>query len=236
MDDAAKHIFHWIESNQQHYVCVRDIHGIVLSQTNDILKQIHAHSGLTVPDGMPLVRIGRWLGHGNMDRVYGPDLMHHLCKMSVKKGYTHCLYGGKSQYQAQTIQQKLKQQYKGIQITGAFCPPYDSFKSFDDQRFMRHIRDKQPNIIWIGVSTPKQEYIMMHLHRQSESNVLIGVGAAFDIVSGVRNDAPQWIKTLCLQWLFRLLQEPSRLGPRYLKTIPTFFGLLIQDMIKRQKD
>ncbi|KPA18686.1 glycosyl transferase [Candidatus Magnetomorum sp. HK-1] len=232
LQHSVQTIMQWIKNKEHHYVCVRDVHGIVLSQENKVLHHIHQNSGLTVPDGMPLVRIGQLLGHSSIKRVYGPDLMMRLCQESIKKKYTHCLYGGKSQKDIQKLKRQLETQFKGIQITGAFCPPFSTFRSFDDKPFLSHLKTEKPNIVWIGLGTPKQEYIMAHLRAQTDINVIIGVGAAFDIFLGNQKDAPYWMKYMCLQWLFRIIQEPGRLGPRYIKILPKFIFLLICELIQ----
>jgi N-acetylglucosaminyldiphosphoundecaprenol N-acetyl-beta-D-mannosaminyltransferase len=233
---SVQTILQWIQKKEQHYVCVRDVHGIVLSQHDPLLKRIHQNSGLTVPDGMPLVWIGRLLGFKSMNRVYGPDLMAYLCELSVEKGLTHCLYGGKTEQDVQTLKCLLEQRFKGIQITGAFCPPFSRFTSFDDMKLLSHLRSNKTNILWIGVGTPKQEYIMEHLMHHTHTNVIIGVGAAFDILLKIQPDAPDWIKKSGLQWFFRSLQDPGRLGKRYIKIIPSFIILMLIKWLKTKKN
>jgi len=231
LDQTIQTICRWIEAKQQHYICVRDVHGIVKCQNDPVLRQIHKNSGLTVPDGMPLVWIGRMKGYRQMGRVYGPDLMRLMCQTSVAKGFTHCLYGGKTIAQVQALKKELEQKYNGIQITGAFCPPWSSFKKFEDPQLLNHLSLNETDILWIGVGTPKQEYIMAHLKKQTHTKVIIGVGAAFDILLHIQPDAPAWIKQSGLQWLFRALQNPKRLGKRYMKVIPAFIFLMLRQCI-----
>jgi len=234
LNQAVQTISRWIKKKQQHYVCVRDVHGIVQCQNDPVLRQIHQNSGLTVPDGMPLVWIGRMMGYHQMGRVYGPDLMKLLCQVSVTKGFTHCLYGGKTTAQVQDVKKQLEKQYKGIQVTGAFCPPFSSFVEFDDTQLISHLRSNKTDILWVGVGTPKQEYIMAHLKKHTNTNVIIGVGAAFDILLNIQSDAPGWIKQSGLQWLFRAFQNPNRLGKRYMKVIPAFIFLMLQQWLRNK--
>jgi len=234
LSQTIQTISQWIQKNQQHYVCVRDVHGIIRCQKDPFLKQIHDNSGLTVPDGIPLVWIGRMMGYNQMGRVYGPDLMKLLCQISVKKGFTHCLYGGKTIAQVQALKQHLEKEYKGIQINGAFCPPFSSFAAFDDNQLLAHLNSNKVDILWIGVGTPKQEYIMAHLKKHTQTNVIIGVGAAFDILLNIQSDAPDWIKLIGLQWLFRAIQNPKRLGKRYIKVVPSFIFLMLRQWLKNR--
>jgi N-acetylglucosaminyldiphosphoundecaprenol N-acetyl-beta-D-mannosaminyltransferase len=228
IDQTIQTIFQWIENKEQHYVCVRDVHGVVQCQHDPMLRQIHQRSGLTVPDGMPLVWIGKLMGYRQMGRVYGPDLMKLLCEVSVAKGVTHCLYGGKTMAQVQALKNELEKRYKDIQISGAFCPPFSSFKEFDDHQLLKHLRSNETDILWVGVGTPKQEYIMAHLKKHTHTNVIIGVGAAFDILLKIQPDPPEWLKRAGLQWLFRAFQNPKRLGKRYLNVVPAFIFLMLR--------
>ena len=235
INQTIQTIFKWIVNKEQHYVCVRDVHGIVRCQYDPVLRQIHQQSGLTVPDGMPLVWIGKLMGYHQMGRVYGPDLMMLLCQASVAKGVTHCLYGGQTIAQVQALKHELEQRYKGIQITGAFCPPFSSFKAFEDYQLINHLRSNETDILWVGVSTPKQEYIMAHLKKYTNTKVIIGVGAAFDILLKIQPDPPEWLKQAGLQWLFRSFQNPKRLGKRYMNVVPAFIFLMLRQWITQRR-
>ena len=223
-----------IDHNKHAYVCVRDVHGIICSQKDIVLRNIHNKSILTVPDGMPLVWIARFNNYKNIKKIYGPDLMDILCKRSVIKGYTHFLYGGNEGI-ANQLKINLEKKYPGIKISGTYTPLFNKKYKKESQDVINMINNHKPNILWIGLSTPKQEYFMGDWHNKVSANVMIGVGAAFDIHSDNIKDAPEWIKNSGFQWLFRVYKEPKRLLLRYLYSIPIFIIKYGKQLIKEKK-
>jgi N-acetylglucosaminyldiphosphoundecaprenol N-acetyl-beta-D-mannosaminyltransferase len=212
-------------------VCVTGVHGVMEAQTDSKLKAILNSSLLTVPDGMPTVWVGRLAGFKNMKRVFGPDLMLELCSRSVHRGYTHFLYGGAPNV-AEELKTVLISKFPGIKIVGTHTPP---FRPLDDKEFAqlkRQIAELQPDLFWVGLSTPKQERFMASYIDQLDVKIMIGVGAAFDIHTGRLRDAPEWVKLSGLQWLHRLIQEPKRLWKRYLLNNPRFVWLMICQLLR----
>lgn len=222
-------VFHdWIERDERHYVCVTGVHGVMECQGDEDLRRIHSDSGLTVPDGMPLVWVGHLKGFGKMGRVFGPDLMLEVCRVSVKRGYTHFLYGGDVGV-AEDLKRSLEERFPGINIVGTFTPPFRPLNREEKAQLSGQVAKARPDIFWVGLSTPKQERFMAAYLPKLETKVMVGVGAAFDIHTGRTKDAPTWIKQSGLQWLHRLSQEPKRLWKRYLVNNPMFvFKFMLQ--------
>lgn len=210
-----------ISEGRKGYVCLTGVHGVMEAQRNDEFRGILDRALLVAPDGMPTVWIGRAQQFRQMRRVYGPDLMLEICRESVEKRTTHFLYGGNPGV-ATVLRNNLEKWYPGIRIVGTHTPPFRPL--FPDEQ--REIEDKlaklNPDIVWVGMSTPKQERFMAENIERFSCRVMIGVGAAFDIHTGGLRDAPQWMKQAGLQWAHRLFQEPSRLGKRYLVNNPAF--------------
>jgi N-acetylglucosaminyldiphosphoundecaprenol N-acetyl-beta-D-mannosaminyltransferase len=170
---------------------------------------------------MPLVWISRLLGFRHVDRVYGPDLMLAICKRSPGRGYRHFFYGGGDGVAA-LLKERLQARYPGLDVVGTFTPPFRPLTEEEDEDIVQCINALSPDIVWIGLSTPKQErWMAAHLGRIGAS-VMIGVGAAFDFHAGLKKEAPYWIQRSGLQWLFRLVSEPRRLWKRYLTNNPAF--------------
>ena len=203
------------------YVCVTGVHGIMEAQRDEHFKVILNNSFLTTPDGMPTVWVGRWQGFHYMDRVYGPDLMLEVCRLSRRKGYTHFLYGGKPGV-AERLRANLERRFPGIAILGAYCPPFRELNDAEKRHLIATVADLQPDLFWVGLSTPRQERFMAEFIGQLNVKLMLGVGAAFDIHAGLLKDSPSWVKTMGLQWLHRLGQEPRRLWKRYLINNPEF--------------
>jgi N-acetylglucosaminyldiphosphoundecaprenol N-acetyl-beta-D-mannosaminyltransferase len=204
-----------VETGNGGYVCVTGIHGVMEAQRNPRFKKVLDDAMLVVPDGVPTVWVGRWEGFRNMGRVFGPDLMLEVCRRSVSSGHSHFLYGGKPGI-AEELQANLKRRFPGIRIVGTYTPPFRQLSPTEMADLQSRLSQVAPDIIWVGLSTPKQEQFMWENISSLNCKVMVGVGAAFDIHTGHVNDAPNWIKNAGLQWLHRLCQEPSRLWKRYL--------------------
>lgn len=234
MELVLKTIEGWIDHGQPNYVCVTGVHGVMESQADAELLEIHNTAGLVTPDGMPLVWLNRWRGARHVQRVYGPDLMLELCERSVGKGYRHFFYGG-AEGVADLLVSRLKERFPGLEIAGTYCPPFRSLTDKEDEEIVRMITASDPDLVWVGLSTPKQErWMRSHVHRLGDV-VLVGVGAAFDFHAGLKPQAPAWMQRSGLEWLFRLLSEPRRLGPRYLINNPKFIWRILLESFRVKK-
>lgn len=230
---ALRTIDAWIAQRDPHYVCVTTVHGIMESQSDHALRQIHNRAGMVTPDGMPLVWLSRLMGCGEVDRVYGPDLMLAVCERSVEKGYRHFLYGGAAGV-AESLATRLQAQFRGLQVVGIDAPPFRPLTAAEDQAAAERLNAAQPDIIWVGIGTPKQErWMAAHIGRLT-APVLIGVGAAFDFHAGLKRQAPRWIQRNGLEWLFRLTMEPQRLWRRYLINNPWFLWLVLFQLLGKR--
>lgn len=221
MEQAIHACDELIASKLRGYVCVTGVHGVMEAQIDRELRSMLRGSFLTVPDGMPMVWVGRLQGHRNMRRVYGPDFMLELCRHSVERGYRHFLYGGNDGVVEQ-LAANLRNRFPGLQIVGAYTPPFRPLNADEERHLFAKVSACQPDVIWVGLSTPKQERFMAKYLDKLDTKVMVGVGAAFDIHTGRINDAPAWMKASGLQWLHRLFQEPKRLWKRYLVNNPNF--------------
>lgn len=234
MEDAVALIEHWIATRVPTYVCVTSVHGIIESLGHPRLRKIHNDAGLVTPDGMPLVWMSRWLGFDRTRRVYGPDLMRTLTTLSVSRGYRHFYYGGDHGV-ADRLKQTLIRSHPGLQVVGTLTPPFRPLSPEEDDAVIAQINAAKPDIVWVGLSTPKQEFWMAAHVGRLDAPVLIGVGAAFDFLAGTKKQAPRWMRRSGLEWLFRLLQEPRRLWRRYFTSVPQFMILAGQQLYKKYK-
>jgi len=227
---AVSIIEEWISRTAMQYVCVTGVHGVMESQRDRELRQIHNEAGLVTPDGMPLVWISRLKGHSQVERVYGPDLMLAVCEVSERKGYRHFFYGGAAGV-AERLASRLRERFPGLAIAGTFCPPFRPLEPAEDAEVVQRINDAHPDIVWVGLSTPKQESWMSTHRRRLKAPILIGVGAAFDFHAGIKAQAPRWMMHAGLEWLFRMAAEPRRLWRRYLFNNPRFVFLVALQML-----
>ena len=232
MDDAIATIERWISSGSRNYVCIRDVHGVMESRRDQRLRRIHNDAGMVTPDGMPLVWLLRLLGKRNVDRVYGPDLMRKMTAASSLRGYRQFYYGG-AEGVADKLRQALLNAHPNLEVAGTLCPPFRALTPDEDQADIDAINMARPDIIWVGLSTPKQEFWMADHLGRIEAPVMIGVGAAFDFLAGTKRQAPRWMQRSGLEWLFRLCSEPRRLWRRYAYGVPGFTILTIGDLARR---
>ena len=234
MADALAVIAAWIDARDQHYVCVTGVHGIMESRRDAGLRGIHNAAGLVTPDGMPLVWLGRANGSPQMERVYGPDLILTLCEQSLGTGYRHYFYGGAPGVPERLVG-RLRQRYPTLAVAGAYSPPFRVLGADEDAAIVDAINAAEPDIVWVGMSTPKQER-WMHAHvGRVRAPVMIGVGAAFDFHAGLKRQAPRWMQRSGLEWSFRLAMEPRRLWRRYLVNNPWFVWEITRQSMNRRR-
>lgn len=231
MTGALQCIDGWIARYKKHYICVTPVHSVMLCYDDPGLRDVFNASGLTTPDGMPLVWLCRLNGHREAARVYGPDLMLALCEHSVDKGYSHFFYGGAVGVPEQ-LTANLKQRVPSLDVAGAYSPPFRSLSPEEDAQMVQRINAANPDIVWVGLGAPKQERWMAAHLSELNAPVLIGVGAAFDFHAGLKPQAPRWMQHIGLEWLFRFLCEPRRLWKRYLINNPRFVVAVLLQVLK----
>jgi exopolysaccharide biosynthesis WecB/TagA/CpsF family protein len=223
----------WIrQRNGCHSIAATSMHGIVEAQHDSSFKEILNSTDLVVPDGMPLVWLGRHQGHLLRRRVYGPDLLLAFCEESAERGYRHFFYGGEPGVAERLVDTLKKARFPGLNVVGTYSPPYRPLNAKEDEEIVEMIRRAAPDVLWVGLGAPKQER-WMHDHKaQLRVPVLVCVGAAFDMLSGKRKQAPPWMRERGLEWLFRLLQEPRRLWRRYLVYGSQFIIYLLLESLR----
>ncbi|AOS44607.1 Putative N-acetylmannosaminyltransferase [Lacunisphaera limnophila] len=203
------------------YVCCATAYNVNLARTLPALRAAYHRAWLTTPDGMPLVWLGRWHGHRSITRVYGPDLLAAVCDAGRARGLRHFFYGGDEGVAAQ-LQEKLCARYPGLQVVGTCTPPFRDPTADELAALRAQAAATRPDVIWVGLSSPKQELFMAAHGSTLDAGLLIGVGAAFDFLSGRVPQAPRWMQRAGLEWLHRLATEPRRLWRRYLVHNPLF--------------
>jgi N-acetylglucosaminyldiphosphoundecaprenol N-acetyl-beta-D-mannosaminyltransferase len=175
---------------------------------------------------MPMVWAGKFAGASGIERVYGPDLMLALADVAAKRGWTSYFYGGQSGV-PESLAKVMTERFPGFKVVGSHSPPFRELNPSEDASVVREINAANPDIVWVGLSTPKQERWMASHRDELSASVLIGVGAAFDIHTGRVSQAPYWMQRSGLEWLYRLSREPRRLWRRYFLNIPGFLVRLV---------
>jgi len=216
ISDVIDKIEGWIAGGRRtHYVCVSNVHSVVESQRDPRLKEVLNGGDLNVPDGMPIIWLGRSRGNSLPRRVYGPDLFVEFCRETQNRGYRHYFYGG-APHVVEALIGNLRGMFPEMHVAGHYSPPFRALTAEEDLEVIEMINAAAPDVLWVGLGCPKQEF-WMRAHRETLSvPAIVGIGQAFDIFAGNVRQAPAWMREHGLEWLFRLLQEPRRLWRRYL--------------------
>jgi N-acetylglucosaminyldiphosphoundecaprenol N-acetyl-beta-D-mannosaminyltransferase len=210
-----------LAARQKGYVCTADLRVVNLAAEDvEFRSQLNA-SFLTTPDGMPLVWLGRWLGHRRVGRVYGPDLMLAVCAATAATGHTHYFYGGAPGV-AEELRQRLEARFPGLRVVGVLSPPFRPLTAGEEADLVAQVAAARPDLFWVALGVPARERFMAKYLPRLDTTLMLGVGAAFDLLSGRMRQAPRWIQRSGFEWLFRLCGEPRRLAPRYLRHLPLF--------------
>lgn len=210
-----------LKETRSAYICVADVHGVMEAQRDPELFEAYAGSAMTVPDGMPLVWTGWLQRHLEMDHVTGPDLMLEMFRDTRFRHLRHFLYGGVPGV-AQDLQTALLTRFPAAQIVGTFTPPFRELNEEEWISFKTQLASARADVLWIGISCPRQELFMARHITHLPVRLMFGVGAAFDYHTGRIRDCAPWVKHAGLQWLHRLLQDPRRLWKRYARNNPAF--------------
>ena len=226
MDLAVNVTEQWIDAGRSGYICVTGVHGVMEAQTDPEFLHILNHAAINLPDGMPMTWVGHLQGFRKMDRVFGPDFMTAICRLSVERGYRNFFYGGQPGV-AKLLSEALTNRFPGLQVVGIFAPPFRPLTSHEEDEVIAQVLQSRPHIVWVGLSTPKQERFMAQYASRFQVPLMVGVGAAFDYHTGQIRDCSLWIKRAGLQWLHRLIQDPKRLWKRYLINNPAFIWQMV---------
>lgn len=215
MDQAVATIDELIRRGEPGYVCTIDVHALVESRSAPDVQDIYRAAVIAAPDGMPLVWLLRQSGHRAAERICGPDLMPTLFRHSQERGYRHFLYGSSSDTLS-LLRRRLLLDYPAAKIVGCHAPPFRPLSRQEEEDVDRLVNDAEPDIVWVGLGAPKQDR-WMAAHRDTlAAPMLIGVGAAFDMIAGRVKRAPRLLQRTGCEWMFRVIQEPRRLSRRYL--------------------
>ncbi|MFR0025066.1 MAG: WecB/TagA/CpsF family glycosyltransferase [Eisenbergiella sp.] len=233
MDKTVNYIQQHLEELKGHYICVSNVHTTVTAYRDEEYREIQNGAAMNIPDGKPLSIVQRHSGYKKAGRVPGPDLMPEIFKISETKGYRHYFYGSQ-QDTLNALKDKLLEQYPKLNIVGMYSPPFRTMSEEEDSKATADINACNPDFIWVGLGAPKQEK-WMAAHDGKVCGVMLGVGAGFDFHAGTIRRAPLWMQEVCMEWLFRIGQDPGRLLPRYLDTNFSFVFYLFREWCKGKK-
>ena len=230
MEKTVSYIEQHLDELKGHYICVSNVHTTVTAYRDGEYREVQNNAAMNIPDGKPLSIVQRHTGFKEAGRVPGPDLMPEIFRLSEKKGYRHYFYGSR-QETLDALKVKRAEEYPKMNVVGMYSPPFRPMTEEEDEEAIRNINECNPDFIWIGLGAPKQEK-WMAAHDGRVCGVMLGVGAGFDFHAGTIKRAPLWMQEFCMEWLFRIGQDPKRLFPRYLDTNFSFVYYLFREWLK----
>lgn len=227
--DASARITRWAIEGDARYVCAANVHMTMESYDSEGFRSAVNKADLVTPDGMPLVWALRALGIAGQRRVYGPSLMLSVCEKAEAEGLGVGLYGGDREV-LRRLKFSLRERFPRLRLCYACSPPFRELSRDEELRIGEEIRGSGAQIVFVALGCPRQE-LWMHRRSRELPAVLVGVGAAFDFLSGTVRQAPDWMQRVGLEWLYRLASDPRRLWRRYLLNNPRFLVLIARQIL-----
>lgn len=220
METTVRRIEEHLDDWRGEYICVANVHTTVTAHDDPSYRAVQNGAVMALPDGGPLSQYSRRKGFAQAARVTGPDLMKEMLRESAQKHYRHYFYGS-TQETLDILREKITRNYPGAVIAGMASPPFRPLTEEEDAAAVAAINEARPDFVWVGLGAPKQER-WMAAHQGRVHALMLGVGAAFDYEAGNIRRAPRWMQRCNLEWLYRLLQDPTRLFKRYFVTNTKF--------------
>jgi len=229
---ATGQVLDWAAAGESRYVCVATVNNLIEGCDDPGYNALMEAADLVTPDGMPLVWGLRLLGVPDASRVYGPDLTPLVCEEAARRGVPVGFYGGQADV-LDDLAASLTTRYPGLRIAYRWSPPFRPLTAEEEAKVADDLVRSGTRVLFVGLGTPKQERWMAD--HKGLPMVMLGVGAAFDFLSGRKRQAPRALQRLGLEWLYRLVHEPRRLWRRYLYRNPRFVALFAAQLLHQRQ-
>jgi len=235
-EEVLCNISSYIDNNDKHkkYICCANVHVLMEAYDNSHYMTVLNSATIVTPDGMPLVWVLNMILNTKNERVYGPELTLQICEMAERNDYTIGFYGSSKDVLSR-LKVKIKGLHKNIKIKLLISPPFRALSEVENDEYVNDINSQGVDILFIGLGAPKQEEWMFR-NKENINSVMIGVGAAFDFISGNKKKSPKFMQKYGLEWLFRLIQEPRRLFWRYFMHNSRFIFLVAAQLFRKKRD
>ena len=231
-ESSSRQVTDWAERGQARYVCVANVHMLMETRDSPEFRAVVNGADMVTSDGMPLVWLLRWRGSRGAERVYGPDLMLHVCAEAAARGIAVGLFGGTDEVLVR-VSETLLQRFPELKVVARIAPPFGPLTAEQNEQHAGALAASGARIVFVGLGCPKQEKWMAAMRGRLPA-VLLGVGAAFNFHAGKVRQSPAWLQRAGLEWVFRFAMEPRRLWRRYLWHNPRFLWLVAREEGRRR--
>lgn len=230
-DEAIEKIESFIKNRKPSLVITPNADHVVMVREDTLFLEIYMKADLVLADGMSLIFASRLLKTPIKEKISGSDLFPLFCKIAAQKGYRLFFLGGQPGACIKTAE-NMKEKYQNLIVAGTYSPPF-GFEH--DKHEMKKINDMikraNPDILFVGLGSPKQEKWIYRNYNEIAVPVSIGIGATFEFYSGMVKRAPRWMQRCGLEWFWRLMKEPRRLWRRYLVDDTAFIWLILKQWL-----
>ena len=230
IENCVQQIFDWINSDDQtkYFVCANP-HSLVKAESDAVFKKAIRGADLVTPDGVGMVIASRILGGNIRSRITGSDVFEKLTEALNNSRKYSVFFLGSTEKNLAAIEKKMAFEYPNIKIAGTYSPPFkQEFSEADNRLMVDAVNQARPDVLWIGMTAPKQEKWIYQNKQLLDVKFIGAVGAVFDFYIGkVRRSKAFFLKT-GLEWLPRLLQEPRRLWHRNFISAPKFLLMVFK--------
>lgn len=204
--------------------------------TDKFYREALQNSDVLIPDGISVIWAMRWLTGQKLTKIAGADLFFYEMNRMEQRAESReqsakVFFLGSSESTLQKIKERANKEYPNVQVQ-TYSPPYKpEFTEEDNEAMLQAINAFQPDVLMVGMTAPKQEkWAYQHYHQLQVGHICC-IGAVFDFYAGTVNRAPQWMISIGLEWLYRLLKEPRRMWRRYLIGNTKFIGYVVREKI-----
>lgn len=227
-DGGVSRMMQWVlQGTTTRYVSMANVYSLMLTQEDPAVRRCFEEADMVTADGMPIVWLQRRAGYVQGERVYGPDVMQALSERLLPFHKRHYFIGGLPGV-AQRLAHTMQARYPGLCVAGHESPPIRPIEAHPQAAVIERINASGADVVWVGLGTPKQDQWMNLYRSHLRASLLVGVGAAFDFLSGNKPQAPYWMQRSGLEWAFRFATEPRRLARRYIRYNLIFMVRVLQ--------
>ncbi|MBA5872022.1 MAG: WecB/TagA/CpsF family glycosyltransferase [Nitrospira sp. CR2.1] len=228
LPDLTREALAAVDSNRSQvvFVCANP-HSLAVAQTDIRFREALSQAEQVVADGVGITLMARLARVRCGPRITGHDYFYALLNALQQRGQGRIFFFGSSQRVLDLIVERFRHEFPALTLCGIHSPPFGAWSEDENTRMIRLINDAQPDVLWVGMTAPKQETWVQTNRKRLRVPVIGSIGAVFDFYAGTHPRSPRWICRLGLEWVYRFVREPRRMWRRNFVSAPKFIGLIV---------